>query len=55
MSYFNDEEDVEFVEKITIRVGICAMNKKSHSRPMKEILDRLAKFDMFEIVVFSDE
>ena len=22
---------------------------------MKEILDRLAKFDMFEIVVFSDE
>lgn len=28
---------------------------QSHSRPMKEILDRLAKFDMFEIVVFSDE
>jgi hypothetical protein len=28
MAYFNDEEDVEFIEKITIRVGICAMNKK---------------------------
>ena len=28
---------------------------QSHSRPMKEILDRLSKFDMFEIVVFSDE
>jgi hypothetical protein len=28
MSYFNVEEDDEYVEKITIRVGICAMNKK---------------------------
>ena len=28
MAYYGAEEDEDFEEKITIRIGICAMNKK---------------------------
>lgn len=36
-------------------VGICAMAKKSQSKPMKEILTRLQEFEYLKIVVFSEE
>ncbi|XP_035858974.1 inositol hexakisphosphate and diphosphoinositol-pentakisphosphate kinase 1 isoform X6 [Sander lucioperca] len=38
-----------------IVVGICAMMKKSKSKPMTEILERLCKFDYINMVIFPEE
>uniref|UniRef100_A0A8D3E5J3 Inositol hexakisphosphate and diphosphoinositol-pentakisphosphate kinase n=1 Tax=Scophthalmus maximus TaxID=52904 RepID=A0A8D3E5J3_SCOMX len=38
-----------------IVVGICAMMKKSKSKPMTEILERLCKFDYIDMVIFPEE
>jgi inositol hexakisphosphate/diphosphoinositol-pentakisphosphate kinase len=40
------------MKKITL--GICAMDKKAKSKPMREILSRLPA-DAFEIVMYGDE
>lgn len=36
-------------------VGICAMTKKSKSKPMTQILERLCRFDYINVVVFPEE
>ncbi|XP_055711880.1 inositol hexakisphosphate and diphosphoinositol-pentakisphosphate kinase isoform X37 [Phlebotomus papatasi] len=36
-------------------VGVCAMAKKSQSKPMKEILTRLQEFEYIKIVVFPED
>lgn len=36
-------------------VGVCAMAKKSQSKPMKEILTRLEEFEFLKIIVFPEE
>ncbi|XP_047485694.1 inositol hexakisphosphate and diphosphoinositol-pentakisphosphate kinase 2-like isoform X2 [Penaeus chinensis] len=36
-------------------VGICAMEKKSHSKPMKEILSRLEEFEFLRPVIFPED
>uniref|UniRef100_A0A8D8HSD6 Inositol hexakisphosphate and diphosphoinositol-pentakisphosphate kinase n=1 Tax=Culex pipiens TaxID=7175 RepID=A0A8D8HSD6_CULPI len=36
-------------------VAVCAMAKKSQSKPMKEILTRLQEFEFIKMVVFSEE
>ncbi|EQC28973.1 hypothetical protein SDRG_13310 [Saprolegnia diclina VS20] len=36
-------------------VGVCAMEKKTRSKPMQEILRRLNKKKQFDLVVFTDE
>lgn len=38
-----------------VLVGICAMAKKSQSKPMKEILTRLEEFEYIKIIVFGEE
>lgn len=38
-----------------IVVGICAMTKKSNSKPMTQILERLCKFDYIDVVIFPEE
>ena len=38
-----------------VNLGICAMEKKSGSTPMKNILDNLSKFKEFNIIIFSEE
>lgn len=36
-------------------VGVCAMAKKSQSKPMKEILTRLDEFEYIKMLVFPEE
>jgi inositol-hexakisphosphate/diphosphoinositol-pentakisphosphate 1-kinase len=38
-----------------VTVGICAMAKKSGSKPMKEILMRLQEFEYLKMIVFQEE
>lgn len=38
-----------------IVVGICAMMKKSKSKPMTQILERLCKFDYIDVVIFPED
>ncbi|XP_024027958.1 inositol hexakisphosphate and diphosphoinositol-pentakisphosphate kinase VIP2 isoform X4 [Morus notabilis] len=47
------EEDGDVGKKITI--GVCVMEKKMFSAPMKQILDRLQAFGEFEIIHFGDK
>ncbi|XP_067446549.1 inositol hexakisphosphate and diphosphoinositol-pentakisphosphate kinase 2-like isoform X3 [Thunnus thynnus] len=49
-----DEDDGSPSER-QIMVGICAMMKKSNSKPMTQILDRLCKFDYIDVVIFPEE
>ncbi|XP_040893709.1 inositol hexakisphosphate and diphosphoinositol-pentakisphosphate kinase 1 isoform X2 [Toxotes jaculatrix] len=49
-----DDEDESPSER-QIVVGICAMMKKSKSKPMTQILDRLCKFDYIDVVIFPEE
>ena len=43
-------------EKMTkVILGICAMEKKSKSNAMKNILEGLEKFTEFKIIIFSEE
>lgn len=38
-----------------VLVGICAMAKKTQSKPMKEILTRLREFEYIRMVVFEED
>lgn len=38
-----------------VRVGVCAMDKKSKSAPMRQIADRLEAYGEFEILVFGND
>ncbi|XP_034444840.1 inositol hexakisphosphate and diphosphoinositol-pentakisphosphate kinase 1 isoform X1 [Hippoglossus hippoglossus] len=49
-----DDEDESPPER-QIVVGICAMMKKSKSKPMTQILERLCKFDYIDMVIFPEE
>ncbi|CAI5665546.1 unnamed protein product [Oreochromis niloticus] len=55
---FREEEmddDDESPSERQIVVGICAMTKKSKSKPMTQILERLCKFDYIDMVIFPEE
>ena len=48
-----DQEDLDTKKQVV--VGICAMAKKSNSKPMKEILARLDEFDYITTKIFPEE
>ncbi|XP_033624423.1 inositol hexakisphosphate and diphosphoinositol-pentakisphosphate kinase 2-like isoform X2 [Asterias rubens] len=57
-----DELDMNMIpgwdtSEVTIKgtIGICAMAKKSSSKPMREILTRLEIFEHIEIIIFKEE
>lgn len=41
-------------DKVVV-VGVCAMAKKSQSKPMKEILTRLQEFEYIRVTVFAED
>ncbi|XP_026864811.2 inositol hexakisphosphate and diphosphoinositol-pentakisphosphate kinase 2 isoform X3 [Electrophorus electricus] len=50
-----EEEEYDSPPERLIVVGICAMAKKSKSKPMKEILERLCLFKYITVVTFEEE
>ncbi|XP_061678442.1 inositol hexakisphosphate and diphosphoinositol-pentakisphosphate kinase 1 isoform X3 [Syngnathoides biaculeatus] len=50
-----EDEDDELPSERQIVVGICCMMKKSKSKPMTHILERLCKFDYIEVVILPEE
>ncbi|XP_026094762.1 inositol hexakisphosphate and diphosphoinositol-pentakisphosphate kinase 2-like isoform X4 [Carassius auratus] len=51
--YGEDEEEDQSERQIV--VGICSMMKKSTSKPMSEILERLCKFEYITVDIFPEE
>ncbi|XP_021569397.1 inositol hexakisphosphate and diphosphoinositol-pentakisphosphate kinase 2 isoform X3 [Carlito syrichta] len=51
----DEEEEDESPPERQIVVGICSMAKKSKSKPMKEILERISLFKYITVVVFEEE
>nr|XP_020864855.1 inositol hexakisphosphate and diphosphoinositol-pentakisphosphate kinase 1 isoform X2 [Phascolarctos cinereus] len=49
-----DEEDEMPLERQII-VGICAMTKKSKSKPMTQILERLCRFDYLTVIILGED
>ncbi|XP_021457273.2 inositol hexakisphosphate and diphosphoinositol-pentakisphosphate kinase 2 isoform X11 [Oncorhynchus mykiss] len=50
-----DDEMYDSPPERQIVVGICAMSKKSKSKPMKEILERLCLFKYITVVTIEEE
>lgn len=36
-------------------LGVCAMYKKTKSKPMRQILDRLRAYGEFEVIIFRED
>ncbi|XP_063781973.1 inositol hexakisphosphate and diphosphoinositol-pentakisphosphate kinase 1 isoform X15 [Pseudophryne corroboree] len=53
--YEEDEDEEETPPERQIVVGICAMTKKSKSKPMTQILERLCKFEYITVVIMSED
>ncbi|KAH8869012.1 Inositol hexakisphosphate and diphosphoinositol-pentakisphosphate kinase 2 [Schistosoma japonicum] len=49
MTEVTDENDV------VVTIGVCAMAKKAMSKPMKEILRRMDKFQHIKIIIFDEK
>ncbi|XP_038157215.1 inositol hexakisphosphate and diphosphoinositol-pentakisphosphate kinase 1 isoform X5 [Cyprinodon tularosa] len=50
-----EDDEIESPSERQIVVGICAMMRKSKSKPMTQILERLCKFDYIDVVIFPEE
>ncbi|KAG7271749.1 hypothetical protein CRUP_032652 [Coryphaenoides rupestris] len=57
MELYEDEEDAagDTPPERQVVVGICCMMKKSKSKPMTQILERLCKFEFITVVIFPEE
>ncbi|XP_043566069.1 inositol hexakisphosphate and diphosphoinositol-pentakisphosphate kinase 2 isoform X11 [Chiloscyllium plagiosum] len=52
---FDQDEEYDSPPERQIVVGICAMAKKSTSKPMSEILGRLCRFKYITTVIFEED
>ncbi|XP_045063810.1 inositol hexakisphosphate and diphosphoinositol-pentakisphosphate kinase 2 isoform X2 [Coregonus clupeaformis] len=50
-----EDEDYDSPPERQIVVGICSMMKKSNSKPMTQIMERLCKFEYITVVIFPEE
>jgi len=48
------DDDTVVDDRRVVVVGVCAMAKKSNSRPMQEILERLVLFKDIRTFVFEE-
>ncbi|KAM8974036.1 inositol hexakisphosphate and diphosphoinositol-pentakisphosphate kinase 1 isoform 2-T2 [Pelodytes ibericus] len=57
VAFYEEEEDEEeeTPPERQIVVGICSMTKKSKSKPMTQILERLCKFEFITMVIMSED
>uniref|UniRef100_A0A673CLV7 Inositol hexakisphosphate and diphosphoinositol-pentakisphosphate kinase n=1 Tax=Sphaeramia orbicularis TaxID=375764 RepID=A0A673CLV7_9TELE len=55
MDLYEDDEDTDSPPERQIAVGICCMMKKSKSKPMTQILERLCRFEYITVVIFPED
>ncbi|XP_035991786.1 inositol hexakisphosphate and diphosphoinositol-pentakisphosphate kinase 2 isoform X16 [Fundulus heteroclitus] len=55
MELFEDDGDTDSPPERQIVVGICCMMKKSKSKPMTQILERLCRFEYITVVIFPED
>nr|XP_020497071.1 inositol hexakisphosphate and diphosphoinositol-pentakisphosphate kinase 1 isoform X1 [Labrus bergylta] len=55
MELYEDDEDTDSPPERQIVVGICCMMKKSKSKPMTQILERLCRFEYITVVIFPED
>ncbi|XP_023264164.1 inositol hexakisphosphate and diphosphoinositol-pentakisphosphate kinase 1 isoform X2 [Seriola lalandi dorsalis] len=55
MELYEDDEDTDSPPERQIMVGICCMMKKSKSKPMTQILERLCRFEYITVVIFPED
>ncbi|XP_067104609.1 LOW QUALITY PROTEIN: inositol hexakisphosphate and diphosphoinositol-pentakisphosphate kinase 2 [Osmerus mordax] len=55
MELYEDDEEADTPPERQIVVGICCMMKKSKSKPMTQILERLCKFEYLTVVIFPED
>ncbi|XP_034049958.1 inositol hexakisphosphate and diphosphoinositol-pentakisphosphate kinase 2 isoform X5 [Thalassophryne amazonica] len=55
MELYEDDEDADLPPEQQIVVGICCMMKKSKSKPMTQILERLCRFEYITVVIFPED
>jgi len=48
-------DDKKETPRVQVIVGICAMEKKSLSKPMKEILSRIGEFEYIKTLIFPED
>ncbi|KAK3564729.1 hypothetical protein QTP86_024884 [Hemibagrus guttatus] len=53
--YDEEEEEDDLASDRQIVVGICSMMKKSNSKPMTQIMERLCKFEYITVVIVPEE
>uniref|UniRef100_A0A672SSW5 Inositol hexakisphosphate and diphosphoinositol-pentakisphosphate kinase n=1 Tax=Sinocyclocheilus grahami TaxID=75366 RepID=A0A672SSW5_SINGR len=55
MELYEDDLEDDSPPECQIEVGICCMMKKSKSKPMTQILERLCKFEYLTVVIFPED
>ncbi|XP_036424281.1 inositol hexakisphosphate and diphosphoinositol-pentakisphosphate kinase 1 isoform X18 [Colossoma macropomum] len=53
--YDEEEDEDDLASERQIIVGICSMMKKSNSKPMTQIMERLCKFEYINVVIFPED